>query len=257
MDAASVTISLVIENPSRLHAVATRDYLAHSGSSIADAQEFLGTAEKPKLDQCLRQLYDRETPADSGISVQDSFAEIGETADLSAKPRLSTVLHISTGHLTSEERQAIATALGVGNGDDALQIHAEHNGLFLKPNVSGFFVRVPDAEEMKGLDLTPEMLRILELAHSHQAWQVHFDADEEPIAGLPVFSDRQLILRDFSTPNALADEPLYWSNADGWVDRASADRYFIEEAEQSRLPMFGAPKWVDAEDPADNPFQLA
>jgi hypothetical protein len=252
MRSASVTVSVEIEDPTRLHQAATDDYLARAGTP-EEAEDFLGTPEQPKLVECLRQLYDRELPPGSGIAVQDSYAEIGAG---STKPRTSTVLHLSTAHLTAEERNAISAALGIGpttgkfGKDSYALLHAEHGGLYLKPKEFGFLVRMPPRDEVASMSLTPEMRRILELAQSFDAWQIDFDADEEPLETLPIFPDRQLIIRDFASGKD-GEEPLYWSNTDGWVDRASADRFFLEQAQGLNLPLGGEPAFVYEDDAAD------
>ena len=46
--------------------------------------------------------------------------------------------------------------------------------------------------------------------------------------------------RDYATL-----EPLYWSNADGWVDRTHADTFAENEMKNLNLPLTG--EWVEVE----------
>jgi len=56
---------------------------------------------------------------------------------------------------------------------------------------------------------------------------------EQPFARWVIRSDDE---KDFET-----DEPLYWSNTDGWVWRSTADRFSNAERNMSDLPIGG--KW--------------
>ena len=46
--------------------------------------------------------------------------------------------------------------------------------------------------------------------------------------------------RDYATL-----EPLYWSNADGWVDRTHADTFAENEMKNLNLPLTG--EWIEVE----------
>lgn len=56
---------------------------------------------------------------------------------------------------------------------------------------------------------------------------------------LPTFVVESLREKDEDT-----GEPLYWSNAEGWVDLANATYFKIEEANSVNLPIGGV--WVRA-----------
>jgi hypothetical protein len=262
---ATVRIDVDVLDTAKLHAAATDDYVTRDGGSVEaaiNAADFLGDEKNPDVENCLRQLFDRELPVDCGIDISDSFAEI----DPPALPRSSTMIHLSTGHLRPAERQAINDALGIGivdqfPGTARALVHAEHCGLFLKPKDCGFFVRVPiDGDDDEPEGLSAEMTAILAIAKKAGAWMIDFDVDEEPLPGLPIFGDkdRQFIIRDFGSGIGEDDEPLYWNNHTGWGCRSSADRYSETELADYNLPMIGSePAWVDAADLTDQRYQQA
>ena len=66
----------------------------------------------------------------------------------------------------------------------------DHDGLWLSPKDSGFYVRLPALAECWDdvlPRLTPEMRAIAELARAQGADRIEFDVDEDPTEGLVDF----------------------------------------------------------------------
>lgn len=261
---AEITIKVIITDPAKLNATAVNDYLKTNGEnvgSILEASEFCGSEDAPKIEGCLRQIFDRVLPSDCGIVVDDSYASI-TPAD---EARLSPTLHLSIAHLRPYERDQIMAALGLaevktwmGGSIPLANIHAEHCGLFVKPKEFGFYVRVPSEDEtdLGDYPLTDEMRACILLAKSYGAHMIDFDVDEETLSSLETFDDADFIIRNFADRGD--DEPLYWNNDDGWGDRDSATRFNRLELGRIGLPTIGAdPGFVLATDLTDTRYTPA
>ncbi|QAY80180.1 hypothetical protein [Sphingosinicella sp. BN140058] len=256
---ASVSIDVRIQDPAKLYAAAVASYQTANADRASDQvqleiDEFLGAASGANLRACLLQLYDHAGP-DAGLSIEGTSVEIDK--DGFAPPRTSTILHLSTAHLRAAERDAITRALGFGpDNDPVLQgarglVLAEYNGLYLRPKDFGFFVRVPTDPVDTLPAISAEMRAALVLATKLGAWMIDFDPDETACEGLPVFEDERFMIRDF---NADPEDPLYWSSAFGWVDRGSADCFYLEAVINGLEPAVTGKNaaWVRADDHSDS-----
>jgi hypothetical protein len=182
---AETTIFVEIDDPSALHAWAQSDFL-EGGNDEATCAEFLGTAERPNLSNCLRQMYDREIPEDAGVKVQDSHAEIlsSDTVRLRSIPLVAC----STSHLTKEEIAAIDAIFEVEVRGNTTRSYddVKYNGMYMSPKDSGFYVRIPKGESLEKAyaEMTPEMRSIVEAAVAQGAQRIEFDADEAEVDGI-------------------------------------------------------------------------
>ena len=82
---------------------------------------------------------------------------------------------------------------------------------------------------------------------------IDFDDDEATNSSLPVFDPTRLVIYDQRSD---ADDPLFWSNEDGWVDRDSATTFTTSEASATHLPIGGSPVWVEVDDNDNIPYPL-
>lgn len=255
---ASVSIDVEITDADALFAEAADDYRnQNSGRNTSEVEheiaDFLGTAKSPKLDQCLIQIFDRPLPPTLGALVQNSTATL-----VAPSFRTSSVFHLSTRHLTAEERylirKALYTTADTQHGEQLVAMaHAEHDNLYLKPKRTGFLVRVPYETDNQS-NLSPEMRAIIAKAKEVGAWMIDFDEDEPINDSLAVFDDRDMLIFNQDSED---DEPLFWSNNDGWVDRASATIFTLEEMATTTLPSPGSsPVWVDRHDHTNTPYRI-
>ena len=185
---AIVTIMVGIDDPAALHAKAGSDYcIANSGRPEAfdEAEELFGPPTAPDVPACLRQLYDRHLP-DAGIHVDDSTATLVDRSAL----RLTTTANASVQHLSPAELTRINAGFGMEPHGPTYRATEDlrHDGLYMSPKDHGFVVRVP-AGDLDGrlAEATPEMAAIVRAAAALGANRIEFDADEEPVDGLPVF----------------------------------------------------------------------
>lgn len=96
--------------------------------------------------------------------------------------RMSTILNLSTGHLTADVAQEMTV-----RGDS--QWHQQL--IFIENGDYGFFVHVPGRRNRSDENLTalPNCLRAcIEVAQRLNADWILFDRDEDPIEALPFYS---------------------------------------------------------------------
>lgn len=189
---AQITIDVDIHDAAALRAKAGEDYLRRAnGAAVAgeEAVDFLGTVDEPKLDQCLRQLYD--VPQDNaGFTVNDSHAVLTD-----GKPKLRhlVVVTASTEHLTPEELERMNASfqyeVGANQHDKRAYIDINHDGLYISPKDYGFYVRVPneDSFDMVRPGLSPEMGALIDAARAQGATRIEFDCDEDAVDGFAAF----------------------------------------------------------------------
>lgn len=259
---ADVTLSLEVVDPVALHRAAVESF---EDDLQEDADEWLGTESEPKIENCLRQLIDRppsghDTTLSAGYQTLDSSAS-AKRSDV----RTSTVLHVSTGHITPEERHVIDRVLALDPPETArprARIDASHRGLYVSPKDYGWIFRVPTTAERlaEALDAsTPEMAAIVRLAVEIGATRIEFDSDEDPIEGLEWHDDRTLLLRDPATGpgNPAEAVALYHNERLGWVVRSEATSYHLGQAEMVDLTLLpDGVHFVDSADPNDKPYAL-
>ena len=185
---ATVTIAVGIDDPEALHAKAGSDYcLANAGrpEAFEEAEQLFGSPAEPKLDACLRQIYDRHLH-DAGIHVDDSTATIVAEAGL----RLTVTANASVEHLTPTELARINAGFGMEPHGTTYRATEDlrHDGLYMSPKDHGFIVRVPASDLEDHLTrTTPEMAAIVRAAAALGANRVEFDADEPAVDSLSVF----------------------------------------------------------------------
>lgn len=253
---ASITLDVEIRDAATLYERAVQDYRNQNTGRAADEIEteiadFLGTPENPKIDRCLIQLFDNPQASTLGLETHNS------SVTSAGGFRTSTVFHVSTRHLTAGERRAIRDMLNpMASTEEGTRLvrltHAEHSGLYLKAKNTGFLVRVPSDDRDVPL-FTEEMKAIIVKARTAGAWMIDFDDDEPTHGSLPVFDEIRLVIYD---QDSCEDDPVFWSNEDGWVDRDSASIFTPSAAASAQLPLGGTPVWVEVDDLDNIPYLL-
>lgn len=188
---AQITIDVEITDPQALHAHARIDYLGQQADVAAadlEALDFLGSSENPKLDACLRQIFDRSVKSDAGVIVNDSFAAVSTPT----APRLRSIPMVaaSTAYLTPAELARINEAFGLepeGITHRALE-DIKHDGLYMSPKDCGFYVRIPCEETFTEVlpQLSEQMRALVTAAHAIGAHRIEFDCDEATVEGFEI-----------------------------------------------------------------------
>jgi hypothetical protein len=149
-----------------------------------------GTPAEPNVEACLTDILSTSIPREAGIAAR----KIDMT--VTNRLRVIPVVAASLSNITKEELKRINAAFEAvpENGTQRCLEDVKHDGMYLSPKDSGFYVRLPSLpetwDEVLPL-LTPEMKAIALIAREQGADRIEFDRDEDPTDGLVEFDHEE------------------------------------------------------------------